>query len=412
MTSCSTTGSGAAGATIRRWSCSSILIARPRPTTSRSCGGIDLARGRNDDSAHDGDPQADRSTPEVRQRPPWHDVQLEVRGPAVGDLELTFRERWDDPTPLDRPPRRGACSGPAREPDHRPRSAATLPDPPEAVPTPCRCCGPIRPTAAATRSHPTASAASRGVPQGVRRARRLIYIEDQYLWATDAPSVLAAALPPTRAARDRRGPPLSRPDGRFSGRQPLGREPRCGILAAAGGPVRRLRPRERATAPRSTCTRRSASSTTSGWPSAPTTSTAVPGRTTRSSPARSSTRPRDEREPPTRPVSATAHEVRPRDLRLRLARRAPRTRRVGGRRSRRSGRLLRSGPRPRRATRRLPHRPDERAPVPSATCASTFPSTSARSPAPVPPCALGDTRSRRPSAAGCVGTATMEVARS
>ena len=33
--------------------------------------------------------------------PPWHDVQTEIRGPAVYDVEAVFRERWEDPAPLD-----------------------------------------------------------------------------------------------------------------------------------------------------------------------------------------------------------------------------------------------------------------------------------------------------------------------
>jgi phosphatidylserine/phosphatidylglycerophosphate/cardiolipin synthase-like enzyme len=33
--------------------------------------------------------------------PPWHDGQLRVQGPVVGALDLTFRERWNDSTPLD-----------------------------------------------------------------------------------------------------------------------------------------------------------------------------------------------------------------------------------------------------------------------------------------------------------------------
>ena len=64
-------------------------------------GGIDLCHGRRDDERHLGDPQAVEMDERYGPHPPWHDAQLEVRGPAVGDLAATFRERWEDPTPLD-----------------------------------------------------------------------------------------------------------------------------------------------------------------------------------------------------------------------------------------------------------------------------------------------------------------------
>ncbi|HKX72260.1 MAG TPA: hypothetical protein VJM75_13570, partial [Acidimicrobiales bacterium] len=80
-------------------------------------GGIDLCHGRRDDGRHLGDPQAIELDRRYGDRPPWHDVQVELRGPAIGDVSHTFRERWDDPTPLDhRNPWRAAMARVAREP--------------------------------------------------------------------------------------------------------------------------------------------------------------------------------------------------------------------------------------------------------------------------------------------------------
>src|SRR5688572_10173294 len=57
-------------------------------------GGIDLCYARRDDAAHAGDPQGLQLTKEYGSNPPWHDVQLELRGPVVGALDTVFRERW------------------------------------------------------------------------------------------------------------------------------------------------------------------------------------------------------------------------------------------------------------------------------------------------------------------------------
>ncbi len=53
-------------------------------------GGIDLCHSRRDDRDHDGDPQSQPMATVYGRRPPWHDLQLAVRGPAVGDIEATF----------------------------------------------------------------------------------------------------------------------------------------------------------------------------------------------------------------------------------------------------------------------------------------------------------------------------------
>ena len=55
-------------------------------------GGIDLGFSRRDDHNHSGDPQAMDFPAKYGPRPPWRDIQSEVRGPDVHDLGLTFRE--------------------------------------------------------------------------------------------------------------------------------------------------------------------------------------------------------------------------------------------------------------------------------------------------------------------------------
>ena len=103
-------------------------------------GGIDLSHGRNDSHAHKGDPQRPPMAEAYGPRPPWHDIQLEIRGPAVGDVELTFRERWGDPTPLTHNPvrfLRDRLSGLATAGERMPPQ---LPDPaPSGSPTAPTC---------------------------------------------------------------------------------------------------------------------------------------------------------------------------------------------------------------------------------------------------------------------------------
>src|SRR5205085_2677105 len=64
-------------------------------------GGIDLCHGRRDSDEHAGDPQSERLNPAFGEHPPWHDLQVEITGPAVESLALTFEERWNDKTPLE-----------------------------------------------------------------------------------------------------------------------------------------------------------------------------------------------------------------------------------------------------------------------------------------------------------------------
>jgi phosphatidylserine/phosphatidylglycerophosphate/cardiolipin synthase-like enzyme len=159
-------------------------------------GGIDLCHGRHDDSRHAGDCQSVALDGRYGSRPPWHDVQIEVRGPAVGDLEYTFRERWQDPTPLDhRNPWRIAV----RRLTHEPRHPDPLP-PTRDDPAPCgtHAVQVMRTYPAKRPSYPFAPEGERSIARAYlkafRRARRLVYLEDQYLWSAQAAHALADSL--------------------------------------------------------------------------------------------------------------------------------------------------------------------------------------------------------------------------
>src|SRR6476659_8848709 len=82
------------------------LVVVHRPTDPDAdvafVGGIDLCHGRRDDHAHLGDQQAEHLDRRYGDRAPWHDVHAMAAGPAVVQLLETFRERWNDPTPVER----------------------------------------------------------------------------------------------------------------------------------------------------------------------------------------------------------------------------------------------------------------------------------------------------------------------
>jgi phosphatidylserine/phosphatidylglycerophosphate/cardiolipin synthase-like enzyme len=159
-------------------------------------GGIDLSHGRHDDNEHRGDEQAADVDSRYGPRPAWHDVQLEIRGPAVADVEFTFRERWSDPTPLDhRSPWRAAIARMV----HQPRRPEPLPPArSEHVPRGRHAVQMLRTYPARRPVYPFARAGERSVARAYlkafARARALIYIEDQYLWSPEAATALAQAL--------------------------------------------------------------------------------------------------------------------------------------------------------------------------------------------------------------------------
>jgi len=202
-------------------------------------GGIDLCHGRRDDQRHLGDPQPIELDARFGPRPAWHDAQLEVHGPAVGDLHLTFRERWQDPTPLDhRNPLRARRLVRAHQPRH-PQPLPPMPrDPAPAGPHSLQV----------LRTYPNKHPRLPFAPEGERsiaraygkaiaRARRLVYVEDQYLWSGNVASVLAQALRRTPELRlVAVVPRFPDQDGRVSGPPSrIGQQTALDRVLAAGG---------------------------------------------------------------------------------------------------------------------------------------------------------------------------------
>jgi phosphatidylserine/phosphatidylglycerophosphate/cardiolipin synthase-like enzyme len=177
-----------------------FVVIRYRDDPSRDVafvGGMDLAHNRRDDADHGGDPQPQPLTKEYGEHPPWHDVQVEIRGPAVYDVETVFRERWEDPTPLSRSPLRKLVDlwrHHDTSPDGLPDQA---PPPPEAGPHTVQLLR-TYPNLRHGRDYPFARGGERSVARGyskaVARAERVVYVEDQYFWGHDVAECFETSL--------------------------------------------------------------------------------------------------------------------------------------------------------------------------------------------------------------------------
>ena len=157
-------------------------------------GGIDLCHSRRDDAQHDGDPQTAPMPAAYGRRPPWHDAQVAIHGPAVAQVEKVFCERWEDPAPE------------TRQPIRRLRDRLDRMDDVPPLPKPGPPPGPAGTHAVQIlRTYPYRRSAYPFAPHGERsvarayhkvlgRARSLVYLEDQYLWSTEVIEPFAAAL--------------------------------------------------------------------------------------------------------------------------------------------------------------------------------------------------------------------------
>ncbi|MCY7400239.1 MAG: phospholipase D-like domain-containing protein [Nocardioides sp.] len=177
-----------------------FVVIRHRDDPTRDVawvGGIDLAHSRRDDADHAGDPQADPMAEEYGDHPPWHDAQVRIQGPAVHAVETVFRERWLDPTPLSRSPLRRWADRARRldlDPDPLPDQA---PPPPHAGEHRLQLLR-TYPNLRRGRDYPFARGGERSVARGytkaIGRARRLVYVEDQYFWGHGVADPFLTAL--------------------------------------------------------------------------------------------------------------------------------------------------------------------------------------------------------------------------
>jgi phosphatidylserine/phosphatidylglycerophosphate/cardiolipin synthase-like enzyme len=138
-------------------------------------GGIDICLDRYDNAGHTDPPERQREPDFLGQKvsqPGWHDVQCEVRGPAVPQVWTALAQRWNDPTqpsPLDPVP--------------VPIDASETPPPQSAGGTHAvqvlRTLTCNRVYSFLPNGERTVLAAYR---KAIRRAKHFIHIEDQYLW--------------------------------------------------------------------------------------------------------------------------------------------------------------------------------------------------------------------------------------
>ncbi|MFQ4149594.1 phospholipase D-like domain-containing protein [Arthrobacter sp. LAPM80] len=176
-----------------------LVVIRHRDDPSRDVafvGGIDLSHSRRDDAEHSGDPQSVSMDPLYGTQPPWHDATLELHGPVVADVLAVFAERWNDPHPLDRrTPYRMLLQRLARMPRHPKPLPEAAPPPPPAGPHAVQL---LRTYGIKRPPFPFAPEGERSIARAYMkafaRARSLIYIEDQYLWATEVVAGIAMAL--------------------------------------------------------------------------------------------------------------------------------------------------------------------------------------------------------------------------
>ena len=189
---CWTCGSAPARTTRSSWCCA---IPAARSSTSRSSAASTSATAGG----------TTPSTAATRNRSRWpRSTARDRRGttpwwpcadPVVGDVETVFRERWEDPQPLTRSPLNWLSERARREDRHGDPLPPQLPDP---APVGSHAVQLLRTYPKRLGGYPFAPDGERSVAHGytkaLRRARCLVYVEDQYLWSNEVASTFADAL--------------------------------------------------------------------------------------------------------------------------------------------------------------------------------------------------------------------------
>ncbi|GAC1437982.1 MAG: phospholipase D-like domain-containing protein [Chloroflexota bacterium] len=135
-------------------------------------GGMDLTTFQGD--------RWDTTEHPLRAGPNWHDAALRIEGEAVADVEHNFRQRWE------------GSGGPGTLPHREPRHDPAWETPVQIVRTVPR------------KVYASAPRGEYGIHyayiRALRQARRLIYLENQYLWSPDIMDALIAAINREHAA--------------------------------------------------------------------------------------------------------------------------------------------------------------------------------------------------------------------
>ena len=129
-------------------------------------GGMDLTTFQGD--------RWDQHSHPLRAGPNWHDAQLRIEGEAVADVEHNFRQRWQ------------AVSGDDTLPHREPAYDDSWQTPVQIVRTIPRGVYDFAPRGEYGIHH--------AYTRALRQARRLIYLENQYLWSPDVIDALIAAM--------------------------------------------------------------------------------------------------------------------------------------------------------------------------------------------------------------------------